>query len=213
MNGDIIQKKLYRGYSIAAAKIGVPFTLYRPNGANNPISTENTVADGVMMAIYQDIKFTQPSKYGNAVWKAFVDGTIVKPFDYLTSDKGTYFIQAMPQTLPVTVVECNHTIKIVRPTQVSGKGAVGYGGNTRATETVLMDGWPCSRLQGSKWERNAAGLPGDERLPWWIVLLPDCGVELRTSDIIIDEYDRRAVISSAENTSYGWRITAGFTGA
>jgi len=73
----------------------------------------------------------------------------------------------------------------------------------------LMTAWPASVLQGAKGEKDGAVLPGDVRLPWWAILLPAFpGVTLRSADIITDDIDRRFIISSAEKTDLGWRITA-----
>ena len=88
-------------------------------------------------------------------------------------------------------------------------GQIGYGGDTPQTEALLMQNWPASVLQGTKGEQNDAKLPGDVRTPWWAILMPDYnGILLRTSDILKDELGRRYIISSAELTDMGWRLTA-----
>ena len=115
----------------------------------------------------------------------------------------------MQLTLPILMVECNRTLTVLRPEQQTGVGAVGYGGNTSAGETTLMQGWPASVLQGTKGEKTEAALPGDNRTPWWSILMPAfAGVILRTADIMTDELNRRYIISSAELTDAGWRLTA-----
>jgi hypothetical protein len=84
-----------------------------------------------------------------------------------------------------------------------------YEGNTPDTQTPLATGWYASVLQGTKGEKNEVGLPGDVRNPWWLILLPQIpGVTLRTSDLVSDDIGRRYVISSAELTDLGWRLTA-----
>jgi hypothetical protein len=214
MNGAKVQQKIYAGYTKAATRIGKQYNLYRPSAIDKVIHIDNLIIADLDVALSQDIKFIKPNKYGNAVWWALLDGSLTQVGDYLTNGTETYFVQAMPQILPITLVECNALIKVVRPHQANNIGRQGYGGDRQATEGILMEGWPCSQLQGSKWERNQVALPGDERLPWWVFLFPYWpGVDLRTSDIIIDQFNRRIVISSTEHTSYGWRITAGLSGA
>lgn len=213
MNSDAIQRKIYFGYKKAATFIGRPFTLYRPSDSTNPVSMENIAASDVMLSVSQETTFMKPNKYGNAVWQALFDGNLAKVGDYLSNGKETFFVMAMPRTLPITVIECNAVITVVRPTQPTGRGAVGYGGEIKGTEAVLMENWPASQLQGTKWQSNLTGLPGDERSPYWIFLLPYLpGVDIRTSDIIM--FGRhRAVVSTFECSSVGWRINAGFVGA
>lgn len=215
MNGTRIQAKVYAGYKKAASKIGMPFTLYRAASASDPLGEANTVATDFMMAVYQDIDFSTPSKYGNAVWRALFDGSISRPGDYISNGDHTYFIQDQPHIVPPTVVECNAIVNVSRVTQPTGKGAVGYGANLKSTEVPLMTGWPASQLIGTKWERNPIAIPGDERLPYWVILLPHFeGVDdIKTSDIIVDNIGRRLVVSAAELTSFGWRINAGTQGA
>ncbi|WP_230371027.1 hypothetical protein [Paludibacterium denitrificans] len=77
----------------------------------------------------------------------------------------------MQDTLPIYCVQCNRTVNVLRVSMDSGVGQIGYGGDTADTEQVLMSGWPASVLQGTKGERNEAGLPGDTRTPWWAILM------------------------------------------
>jgi hypothetical protein len=63
-------------------------------------------------------------------------------------------------------------------------------------------------LQGTKGEKGGVALPGDVRDAWWAILLPFVpGVVLRSGDLISDDLSRRYIISSAELTDLGWRIT------
>ena len=156
------------------------------------------------------MKYGKPNKYGHPTWFGLFDGALTKPGDYLTNaSDGTFFIAAQQQALPILLVQCNRTINVLRPQQQAGVGALGYGGDTAANETTLMTAWPASVLQGTKGEKGDAILPGDVRSPWWAILLPAYpGVTLRAADIITDELSRRYVISSAELSDLGWRITA-----
>ncbi|PUA19584.1 hypothetical protein [Glaciimonas sp. PCH181] len=207
MDSTTLQSRIYKGYGKAALRIGPINTVYR---ASSAISSQgNTVTTLNASFNAEDMKYGRPNKYGKPTWFGLFDGTLVDVGDYLIGPQGTFFVAAMQLTLPILMVECNRTINILRPQQQTGIGQVGYGGDTDANETILMQGWPASVLQGTKGEKTEIGLPGDVRTPWWAILLPSfSGVVLRSADIITDELSRRYVISSAELTDAGWRLTA-----
>lgn len=215
MNGITLQAKLYKGYAKAAQRVGTAFKLYRPTLFDEAISQGTLIEEEIFVALSQDKFFVNPSKYGNSVWQALLDGSLTKVFDYIQNDQGdTYFINSMPQIVPIQVIECNTIIDVVCPAQPVSVGVSSYSGNTVTSEEVLMRGWPASSLNGTKWERNMAGLPGDERNPWKIILLPFFpGVIIKTNYILIDEFRQRWSVSSAELSGFGWRITAGLNAA
>ena len=79
---------------------------------------------------------------------------------------------------------------------------------TADNEIAYATGFPCSILQGTKGEKNDAGLPGDTRLPWWVILVPASVGNIKYGDLILDDLGRRYVVSSPELTDLGYRITA-----
>ena len=208
MDGVTLQKRVYRGYAIAAPRIGIAHDLYRPATALNPLATGNKIASLPVSFNAQDMKYGKPNGYGKPLWYAVADGAQTKVGDYLKGPSGTFFIVAQQPLLPILAVDCNRTIDIKRPQQQTGIGAVGYGGDTDANETLLMQQWPASVLQGTKGEKSGTNLPGDMRSPWWVILLPYIGVQIKTDDIVTDEKGVRYVTSSTELTDLGWRITA-----
>ena len=206
MNEATLQAKIYSGYAQAALRIGKQATHYRPASATAPLTVHGS---SLYASFAQNFDFAQPNKYGNATWKVLVDGSQTQPGDYLTTGDGTWFIAAQQPLLPIYAVNCNRVISVRRTTQTGTSGAVGYGGATAGNEQVLMSGWPASVLQGTKGEKNPANIPEDERMPWWVILVPAyTGIIIRTSDIIRDELNRKYSVSSAELTDLGWRITA-----
>lgn len=214
MNGAILQDRIYAGYGKAAQRIGQDADLYRPQDPLDPMNPVIGPLATLPAAFNQDDKFSKPNSYGKAVWRGLFDGKQTQVGDYLVTTAGTYFIASMQHLLPIQCVECNRTINVMRPTQPAGVGAVGYGGAVEEDETPLMQGWPASILQGTKGEKNPALLPGDERLPWWIILFPAWpGVNICTSDVITDDLGRRYIVSSPELTDLGWRIVASLQGA
>jgi hypothetical protein len=209
MDGATLQNRIYKGYGKAAAKIGINHDLYRPRGTQFPLIGSNKLATLPVSFNAEDFKYSRPNKYGKPTWFAVMDGTQTQVGDYLKGSSGTFFIAAQQALLPILAVECNRIINVQRPQQQRGVGAQGYGGDTDANETMLMQEWPASILQGTKGEKSETRLPGDVRMAWWAILLPSApGVTIRSDDIITDELARRYIVSSAELSDLGWRITA-----
>ncbi len=209
MDASKLQQKIYGGYSKAAQRIGNTFAVYRPDSASSPIAAERLVASLPASFNAEDMKYGKPNKYGKPTWYCLIDGRQTRVGDYLVCGTETYFVAAQQLALPILVVECNRVADVLRPKQQAGVGALSYSGGAVAEETSLMEQWPCSILQGTKGEKTEAKLPGDIRSPWWTILLPAWpGVVLRSTDVIADDLNRRYVISSAELTDLGWRLTA-----
>jgi hypothetical protein len=207
MDSTKLQQKVWAGYAKAALRIGPIFTLFRPSDAINPFQYGPVTSLNASFNA-EDMTYGRPNKYGKPTWYCLVDGTQTLVGDYLINDAQTFFIAAMQPILPILAVDCNRTINVLRPQQQTGVGAVGYGGDTDANETLLMQGWPASLLQGTKGEKNEVNLPGDVRNPWWQMLMPAfSGVVLQSADIVTDDIGRRYIISSAELSDLGWRCT------
>lgn len=210
MDAAKLESKIYAGYGKAAQRIGYMANLFRPSSAINPLAASNRQRAFHVSFNAEDMKYRKPNKHAKPIWYGVFDGRLAQVGDYLVSDRdGTFFVASMQTALPIMLVQCNRTINVLRPQQQTGVGAAGYGGDTDGNETELLHQWPASILQGTKGEKNDAQLPGDTRSPWWAVLLPHFeGVTLRSADLITDDLARRYVISSAELTDLGWRITA-----
>lgn len=210
MDGATLQSRIYAGYAKAALRLGLSFSQYRPTAATSPMSAPYLLRTMLASFNAQDFKYGRPNGYGKATWYCLADGALLQVGDYLTGNGSTYFIAAMQPLLPILAVECNRTVTLYRPQQQVGVGAVGYGGNTAANETVLAAGFPASVLQGTKGEHGDTKLPGDVRNPWWSALLPNIpgGIRLRSDDVMVDDQGKRYTLSSTEQTDMGWRITA-----
>ncbi len=207
LDGPKLQAKIYKGYGQAAKRIGYPYQQFRASSPNDPL---NTVSLQTLPASFTtNFNYSAPNKYGQATWLGLFDARLFAPGDFLVGHQGSYFVAAMQDTLPIYCVQTNRTISVLRGSMEAGVGQVGYGGATVDNEVVMMSGWPASILQGTKGERNEVNLPSDAKTPWFAILLPAYnGLILRTSDIITDDIERRYVISSAEFTDMGWRVTA-----
>lgn len=209
MDAAKLKEKVYIGYGKAAKRIGYSAQQYRADSAFDPLQT--VVLQTLSASFTTNFTYSAPNKYGQATWLGVFDGRGFLPGDFLVSpEDGTFFVAAMQTTLPIYCVQTNRTIKVLRTSQAPGGGGVqGYGGTTAANEVAIMSGWPASILQGTKGEKSPVNLPADAKTPWYAILFPNFGdIVLRTSDIITDDIGRRYVISSAELTDMGWRITA-----
>jgi hypothetical protein len=223
-----IQGKIWKGYGKTASIIGMDYTFYRPStgymlledgtkmlledgqalltgGGPTFIGAELLVRSVSLNA--EDMAYKKPNKYGKATWYAVVDGNGLKVGDYFIGTEGTFFIAAMQLMLPILVVECNRTISLFRPQLQSGKGAQPYSGMTTQNEKPIVQGVPCSILQGTKGEKSEVALPGDTRSPWWTLLVPASVGRIKIDDLLIDDLGQRYVVSSPELTDLGYRLT------
>jgi hypothetical protein len=158
----------------------------------------------------EDMNYRRPNKYGKPTWYCVADGSQLMVGDILDSDQdGLFFVAAMQSLLPILVVQANAIVTVLRVAERTSVGVQSYAGPTAANETSLMAGWPASILQSGRGERNDTHLPADTRAPAWTVLMPYIpGVNLRSSDIAVDQHGRRYGLQACELTDLGWRITA-----
>lgn len=204
-NQTAIQSKIWHGYAKSAQKLGAPFGIHRPDATGFP----GPLVDTRFVSLNaEDMKYGKPNKYGKPTWYALVDGTGLLPGDYLIGTQGTYFVAALQPLLPILAVECNRTVTLSRVDSPDYVGTGGYSGMTAENEIPYASGVPCSILQGTKGEKNDAGLPSDTRLPWWTILMPASVGTVKYGDLIVDDLNRRYVVSSPELTDLGYRLTA-----
>jgi len=207
MDGTKLQSKIYIGYGKAAKRIGFDYQQFRATSASNPLSS--TALQTLPVSFTTNFSYSAPNRYGKADWLGLFDARQFAVGDFLVGRQGTFFIAAMQDTLPILCVQTNRTVDVLRVGMDPGVGLGSWSGGRRAGEAPIMQGWPASILQGTKGETNDVKLPQDIKTPWWAILLPAWpGVVFRTSDIVRDDLDRKYVISSAELTDMGWRITA-----
>jgi hypothetical protein len=207
-----IQEKVSRGFRIAGAKLGAPCQWYRAAGTGAAIAPA-TLQGTLLAAFDSDPAFAsrKPSQYGKPQWYMLTDECGLQLGDYIVDPLlGTFFVASGEPFKPPMVIRCNRTLTFARP-GAPPAGADYYGGDETATETPLLTGWPAAVLQGTKGEAGDTKLPGDTRMPWVQVLLPQpASVQLRASDIALDDQpiQQRYIVSSAELTALGYRLTA-----
>lgn len=200
-----IQSKVWRGYAQAAKRLGSSYQFCRPGPGGFPGARLFTAFVSLNA---EDMKYSKPNKYGKVTAYALVDGTGLQAGDYFSGAQGTFFIASLQPLLPILVVQCNRTVTLSRVESDPNAGAQGYSGMTAANEAAYAEGAPCSVLQGTKGEKNDAGLPADTRLPWWNILMPAAVGVVKYGDLITDDLGNRYVASSVELTDLGYRVTA-----
>jgi hypothetical protein len=220
MDAALLQQKIYGGYAKAALRIGPTHTLYRPNGAGNPIVPSNVVTTLAASFNAEDMAYAKPRGYGQAVWYCLADGTQIHVGDYLVNAGNglTYFIAAMQETLPILAVQCNRAVRIGRMPAGNGAGYVGYAGVVQSEESDALgaggtdgtfgSGWPASILLGGAADGHSL-LPSGVRQSCVTILLPaSVPLAISESDVIQDDMGRDYAIASAELSALGWRIAA-----
>ena len=213
MNGATLQAKVYAGYAKAALRIGLPYDLYRPTSANNPIGGTKLAVLSAAFTVHgpANFQFGVPSDYQKPLFHALLDGSQVQIGDYLVSEtnvQGPFFVASKDAGVPILAVQCNRTLSAWTPGPSLVVGANGYSGTNQANETAIMPSWPASVLLGSRAVRDHQ-LPEDAGYGSWRILMPSWpGVTLRAGTILTDDLGNRMIVQSAELQDLGWRIDA-----
>jgi hypothetical protein len=213
-----IQAKVSRGYAIAASKLGLPFSVYRATGPMDPVSRDNLMGSLPAAFSAQNADFSRPPGFKDNGWRAYVDSSQTQAGDYLVevvptqtgAEPRTFYILSQQPLSPISAAMCHATMSFARPgTPI--KDASGY--STPGPAATILANWPCSLVAGTKGEKSDSGLVRDTRNPWYAVTLPDVGVEIRTDDIATDALGHRYLVSSAERSDLGWRLSIQYVGA
>ena len=217
MDGATIQSRIYAGRGRAALRVGLDCRQYRPLTVSAPLG--NLV--GTIKAAFNagDDNYRSANEFGDAVWHADLDGRLTRPGDYLVrvTDGQIWYVAGQQQLLPILMVDCNRSVRVLRQQQTPGAvGLLAYGSASPcdpATMAALLGTttalWPASILLNGRGMTPSAGLPGSARMAGWRILLPpSIPVTIRAGDLAIDDLGRRYTIDAAENTDLGWRCNA-----
>lgn len=101
------------------------------------------------------------------------------------------------------------TISLVRPTQASAEGAVGYGGQTPDSEQPIAAGLSANIQLDRQGRRNRVDLPGDGNETQWNIFVP--ATELakgmaKDRDVVIDDESVRYQVVAAYWNSLGYQL-------
>lgn len=208
---DHIQQKINHGFAKAASKLGTPFMQYRPQDNTTVIVEDNIV--GELYVAYDksaNFNFLQPLDYNVASYYVLMDLTNVQIGDYLWNyDDRIFFVANIEPLKPAQVILCNiPSLSIYRP---SGSTTNGYGGNTNPQ--LLLSGWPACMVPGTKGESNEAKTPGSVRAFWNNLMLPSTQVAIEPYDLVIDDTERRFIVSNNQKSQMGYFCTCSYQGA
>lgn len=208
MDATRLQDRVRWGLNVAARSIGGPADAYRPHGPINPLDLTNRYLRLHAFFASSDSGFARTNAYGAALWQGIFDAAYTQVGDYLVQSDSIWFIAAQPALLPVLCVRTTRVVSFTRPAAPLVAGVNEYGGVTPATNSPILTNWPASVLGASGGGTPTADLPTDASVPYWTVLLPACpGVVLQLSDLMTDDLGRSAVVSSAELSNLGWRLS------
>lgn len=207
-NAERIATKVWHGYAIAAARLGLGVDLYRPTNLLAPLTP--AAKQATMPAAFDPdagYRFNGPPKRANAERSVLIDGERVAVGDYLVGRDAIHFVTSRDLLLPISAVICNATVGVLRVQGGADVGALDYGHDTRAVEAPVLAGWPASLLLRGGGGVGGADIPGAPTDPSAELLLPILpgAVVLNTGDAVTDDQERRFLITAAERTAQGWR--------
>ena len=175
-----------------------------------------------------DNTYKQPNLPGDPTWYGDFDARVTQSGDYLIhsdSSDDIKFIAAQQSLLPIICIDCNQSVRLIRPATQSASGttavgALSYSGicasPAESTTVIGTDptdnggiavGWPCSILFGGRTEKAGANLPTDVKNTGWRILLPlSVPITFMQGDILVDESGRRFSVQGAEQSDTGWRL-------
>lgn len=99
------------------------------------------------------------------------------------------------------------TVSIKRQTSVSGVGALGYGGETLATESFVATGLRAA-IQSSSNAARSELLPGSARGSSWYIFVRAKLGSITERDVVVDDLGKRYQVTSAYYNSLGYKLTA-----
>ena len=235
-SASLIQAAIYAGYGVAGTVLGQPFDLYRPLAGQTPLILANkltTLPAQMTNAKASGFNFDKGETYEDVLFNALIDGSQIQVGDYLVGATRTYFVSAMPPNEPISCVQCNRVVALVRPSEeVSPIGGAAPGmpsqpgsagtswgvsskpvtGNVQAGEIAIVAGVPVNILGTTGRATGTGELPSDAPGPSrWRIALPASVCpkgSVKDRDVLIDEEGYRYQVSAAVWTAIGYRCEA-----
>jgi hypothetical protein len=210
MDGLTLQDRIYRGYGKAAVCIGIDCDLFRPVGPFLPLAPENRIMRLPVAFLPVGGRVKRPVPQTDPYWEGVFDAAYAEPGDILRrrTDAAIFFVAAKQALLPVLCVRALRTITINRPSTANAAGLNLYGGTVAAFDTTLAVDWPASVEITAGTGIATAGIQSELTPGAWEVLLPaSLKLQLQIGDILTDDEGRIGVISVAETTDLGTRLT------
>jgi hypothetical protein len=208
MDYATIQARISRGYGIAGKKLGPLRDIYRPAPPFSALALSCKVGSTYCaLDAAASFGFNRPNEYGDAVWYALIDTSVVQSGDYLVFGTTVHFLAGVQPLLPAFAVECGPMVSVFRPAGNTGVGAQPYGGDIAAAEVEMLTAWPASVLLFGTGRRNEARIPGEATAAQYRCLLPNTpGLTIRDNDIVVTDAGIRYQVLAAELSDLGWRL-------
>jgi hypothetical protein len=201
MDGSTIQDRRSRAWGLVARYIGQQYIVYKPNGSANPVASRNRV-------IKLTARFTPGNAgapgvlgYGGVLWRGTFDSLYTKPGYYLVDNDATFFVASQWSLQPIQCIRTTDTITIAR-TQMTPPGA--YSGFVSELAQQIIVSWPACLMANST--HIGGGLP-EASFGNWTAYLPVLPAQPQVADVVTDLQGRFFVVSSAQLSSLGWRLT------
>ncbi len=210
MDGITLQDRIYNGYGKAAAAIGMECDLFRPKGPSHPLASEHRIMR--LRAAFLPIggRIRRPVPQSDAHWEGIFDAAYAKAGDILCrrDDNAVFFVAAKQPLLPVLCVHAMRVITISRPASANAAGLNVYGGAVSALDTILAEAWPASLQITAGGGTASAGIQSELTPSSWEILLPaSLRLALQIGDIVTDDEGRTGIVSIAETSDQGTRLT------
>lgn len=192
---------------MAARKLGIATDVFRPGAAATPLAPRSRVIR-LPVALHIGKGFDLPATHGAPLWQAMLDSAYTRPGDYLVQRAETWFIASQPRLLPVLCIKTNRVVSFARSGTADRIGTTAYAGMQRASLRPLLTDWPASVLTAGAARMASTHLPADLPATQWTVLLPAFpGVILQDGDRMTDDLGRAGIITSADLSDLGWRLS------
>lgn len=209
MRESWLSEKVWRGLGVAARMTGQKTDAYRPNGPDDPLQPANRFLQLPASFSRPRQRSVRAGGYGEAFWEGVFDATYTRPGDYLVgADGGIWFVAAQ---LPMQAALCVRTLRRLSFTRPSGPvraGANGYGGVARGTASAVLSNWPAAMTTpGAAGQMELATATTLPQVTWSVLLPPLEWLALLPGDSMTDDLGRAGVVTAAECTELGWRLT------
>jgi hypothetical protein len=201
MDGYAIQDRLSKAWGIVARQVGQPYIVYKPSSNSYPVTSSNRVIK--LSASFSPVKVGAPGVlgYGGVLWRGTFDSIYTSAGFYLVGPNATFFVASQWPLRPVQCIRTTDTITISR-TAVTPAGA--YSGFVTELAEQIIVAWPACLTANSA---HIGGALPEARFGNWTAYLPLLPAAPLVADVLTDLQGRSFVISSAQLTSLGWRLS------
>ena len=208
MNSRTIIDHQHYGLGRAARHIGDVADAYRPAGPFEPLSVANRFLQLQAGFLPAGGGVGRNADYDDAEWHGILDASYTRPGDYLATADRTYFIAAQQSLLPILCILTNRIISIGRAFGLGSAGVSTYNGYGAGSTSPVATGWPASVRGIGGTTAGLAGLPTSQPALQVTVLLPPIPtVQIGSADMVYDDLGRTMVVTTAELSELGWRMS------